>query len=120
MNVQFMDYKHFNGNQILFSAIGNESFYLLDYYSSSTTSPFLEAHLEHDFGGLIFNKIPLLRKLKISEIGQFNYVVIENGTPYYEISAGIEKLGLFRASYSFSFRGSQSSVSGLVIGIKIN
>lgn len=116
----FMDAKHFNGNQLLFTTIGNESFYLLDYYSESTTSPFLEAHIEHDFGGLIFNKIPLLRKLKLSEIGQLNWKTTEDGVSYYEISAGIQKLGVFRASYTFSFSGSKPSVSGLVIGIKIN
>jgi hypothetical protein len=118
--LEFMDYKHFHGNQVVFTTLDNESFNLLNYYSYSTTAPFIEAHFEHDFGGLIFNKIPLLRKLKISEIGQLNLVSIEGRTPYYEIAAGIEKLGVFRASYSFSFMGSKPSISGLVIGIKIN
>jgi hypothetical protein len=116
----FMDFKHFNGNKILFTSIGNESFYLLDYYKCSTTLPFAEAHFEHNFGGLILNKIPLLRKLKISEIGAVNFVTTKGGTPYYELSAGIEKLGVFRAAYAFSFRGSMPTVSGLVIGIRIN
>jgi hypothetical protein len=118
--LEFMDFRHFNGNQILFTTINNESFNLLDYYAYSITKPFVEAHFEHDFGGLIFNKIPLLRKLKISEIGQLNLVAVEERTPYYELGAGIEKLGVFRASYTFSFLGSKPSVSGLTIGIKIN
>jgi hypothetical protein len=116
----FMDFKHFQGNQILFTTISNESFYLLDYYAYSTTAPFAEAHFEHDFGGLIFNKIPLLRKLKISEIGQLNFVTTGDRIPYYEVAAGIEKFGAFRAAYSFSFIGGKPSISGLVIGIKIN
>mgnify|MGYP003335814524 CR=1 FL=1 len=116
----FMDYKHFNGNRLLFSTISNESFYLLDYYAASSKSPFAEAHVEHNFGGLIFNKIPLLRKLKLSEIGQLNLISVQGSIPYYEIAAGIEKLGVFRASYAFSFNGHAPSVSGLVIGIRIN
>jgi len=118
--LEFMDYKHFNGDKILFTTLVNESFALLDYYTYSTTSPFLEAPFEHDFGGLILNKLPLLRKLKLSEIVQFNYVIVTGRLPYYEISAGIEKLGVFRVSYAFSFIENKPSDSGLVIGIKIN
>ena len=118
--LEFMDLKHFQGNQIIFTTINNESFNLLPYYDYSTTAPFAEVHFEHDFGGLILNKIPLLRKLKISEIGQLNLVAIDGRTPYYELAAGIEKLGVFRASYSFSFSGNEAGHSGLVIGIKIN
>lgn len=118
--LEFMDFKHFNGNQILFTAIGSESFYLLKYYALSTTVPFIEAHFEHDFGGLILNKIPLLRKLKISEIGELNFITTKGGVPYYELSAGIEKLGVFRASYVFSFNGNKPAISGLVISIRLN
>ncbi len=80
-NQQFLDYKHFNGNQTIFIfnpqkqynvSINTRSrltgFHALNYYDYSTNESFLEAHLMHNFQGLLMSKRPLIRKLKAREI----------------------------------------------------
>jgi len=47
----FMDWYHFNGNQTLFSGFGLNDFQLLDYYTNSVNTQFIEAHFEHNFQG---------------------------------------------------------------------
>ena len=81
-------------------------------------------HLEHNFGGRIFSRVPFLRKLNLREIVTLKSVVgslrqdnidldasnflnedsAPSDTPYYEYSAGIGNIfKVFRID--FNFRG---------------
>lgn len=114
----YMDVQHFNGNQTIFSSFRLNDFQVLDYYSNSTVSESYEAHVEHNFSGFIFNKIPLLRKLKLDEIVSFHYLHINGLDDHYEIGYGLEKLSAFRVDLVTGFTGNSKPSFGIRIGIK--
>ena len=68
-NMEFIDYKHFKGNQTIFlqPSWGVSSmvpFNSLNYFDYSTNNYFVSGRWEHHFNGWVFNKLPLFRKLK--------------------------------------------------------
>jgi hypothetical protein len=99
-NLIFPDWVHFNGNRMFLTTRDLNQFRLLDYYHYSTTRPFIEFHAEHQFAGYFFNKIPGVRRLKLTEVAGFHTVAAEFQKPYYEITLGIEKLAM-RLEYAF-------------------
>jgi len=115
--VYFMDYYHFYGDQIIFSSFNLEEFHLLDYYKYSTTSPFIEGHLEHHFEGFILNKVPLLRKLKLDEVVGVNYMRTATMPEYAELFVGLQKFQAFRVDYAVSFAQNARVGQGIMIGI---
>ncbi|OZV66601.1 DUF5686 and carboxypeptidase regulatory-like domain-containing protein [Winogradskyella aurantia] len=93
--IAFMDFQHFNGNQINLSRRGNytDVFNNLGYYDLSTNDSYLEMHAEHDFNGFILGKIPILNKLNLNLIiGAHNLSTIDN-KPYQEYTVGIDNIG---------------------------
>ncbi|WP_159021802.1 DUF5686 family protein [Formosa sp. L2A11] len=107
------------GNQAYFSIYN--TFSQLDYYEFITDT-YVSAHLEHNFNGRLFSRIPLLRKLNLREIvgvrGVWGEISDENialnasnvtySAPtdklYYEYSFGIGNIfKVFRID--FNFRG---------------
>ena len=119
-SLYFMDYKHFNGNQTIFSDFQLTDYNILPYYNYSTTSEFYEAHVEHNFGGLFFNKIPLLRKAFFNEIVSFHYLHTIGQKDHYEFSVGVEKLSVIRFDFVSSVAKGFKPVTGIRIGLKIN
>ncbi|MGZ3833202.1 MAG: DUF5686 and carboxypeptidase regulatory-like domain-containing protein [Mucilaginibacter sp.] len=115
-NLYFPDYKQFSGNQVLFYQGGINSFLLLDYYRFSTNTEYVEAHLEHNFSGFILNKIPLIRKLKLQEIVDINYLSTPSLKNYYELGFGVQYLN-FRVMYGTSFNSSSNVKSAFRIGV---
>jgi hypothetical protein len=115
----FMDYYHFNGNQTLFSTFDMAGFQLLGYYTNSTNKQFLEGHLEHNFNGFIFSKIPLIQKLKLNEIIKASILTSDWKNAYAELSAGIQRLN-FRADVVAGFSNQTQVSTGIRIGIKFN
>ncbi len=121
------------GNQTLFRA--PRVFDLLDYYEFATDQ-YASLHLEHNFNGRIFSRIPLLRKLNLREIvgvrgvvgdlsaenramSNFFNVPDANGNlpagaptkPYYEYSFGVDNIfKLLRID--FVFRGNYLDLPG--------
>ena len=122
------------GNQSYFSI--ENTYSLLDYYEF-TTDAYASLHLEHNFNGRFFSRIPLLRKLNLREIIGFKAVtgsisdknvamsapafsalpsgsldpnvIAPNGKPYIEYSAGIGNiLKVFRID--FIWRGTYRDV----------
>lgn len=89
-----------------------DTFSLMNYYDYSTDT-YVAAHFEHHFNGFIFNKIPLIKKLKLRSLITFRtvYGTVSNANraindgyssiryntpnkkPYYEYGFGIENLG---------------------------
>ena len=114
-SMYFMDYYHFQGNQTIFTNSGG--FELLPYYQYSTNDQFVQANFEHHFGGLILNKFPLLRKLKLSEIAGVNYLTTNTFHQYAEFYVGVEKLHAFRVIFVSGFAEGEKTYATFRFGI---
>jgi hypothetical protein len=112
----FIDYNHFKGNEGLFYRSGITSFLLLDYYTYSTRTEYIEVHFEHNFSGFIANKIPLLRKLKLQEIFHLNYLSSPDLKNYYEMGVGVKYLNL-KLLYGQSYNSGNNVHSAIRLGI---
>ncbi|SFU50416.1 CarboxypepD_reg-like domain-containing protein [Pustulibacterium marinum] len=108
------------GNQTYFSIFN--TFPNLDFYEF-VTDTYLSGHLEHNFNGKIFSRIPLLRKLNLREIvgvrgvwGEISdanialnapaadFLNAPDSKPYWEYSVGVGNIfKVFRLD--FNFRG---------------
>lgn len=87
----FPDLFHFAGGETFFRKNNDYNvFFLMPYYSYSSDQPYLELHAEQAFGMLGIAKIPGIRKLKISEFAGIHGLVMENRSPYLEVSYGFE------------------------------
>jgi len=115
-SLYYPDYKQFSGNEILFYKSGINSFLLLDYYLFSTPDKYIEGHLEHNFSGFFLNKIPLIRKLKLQEIVDVNYLSTPTLKNYYEVGFGLQYLNI-RLMYGQSFNSGSNIRNGLRFGV---
>ena len=97
-NLYFMDFRHFNGNQTLFSNPQTflEGFFMLPYYELSTSEFYLEGHYQHAFEGFLLDRIPGIRKLGLTSVLSAKYLYTAADNPYMELAFGIDRLG-FRA-----------------------
>jgi len=72
----------------------------------STNLYFAEAHVEHHFGGFLFNKIPGIRKLKLGEVLGFHFLYTPTRQQYFQIDAGIDNIfKLIRVDFVTGFDG---------------
>jgi hypothetical protein len=90
-DLRFIDYKfQRRGDPILFMD-PNRSFQALDS-SFALTHRYYEGHIFHQFNGLLVNKIPLLKKLKLREVAGAGLLIApERKLQYGELFAGIER-----------------------------
>lgn len=112
--VYYPDSKHFRGNNSLTALPDLRRFSFLDFYLYNTNQHYLEAHLEHNFAGLITNKIPLIRKLKLEEVVGVNYLTQPLKKNYKEFYFGLQRL-IFRATYGFAYDGNKKVQQGFRI-----
>ena len=115
-SIFYPDYKQFAGNQVLFYKQGISSFLLLNYYHFSTYAEYIEGHLEHNFSGFILNKLPLIRKLKLQEILDVNYLSTPALKNYMELGFGIQYLN-FRLIYGTSYNSGSNVHSAIRLGL---
>lgn len=120
-NMSFMDYKHFNGNQtVLANRSHLSSFKLLPYYTYSTKNWYAEGHAEHHFNGFIFNKIPLLKKWRITEVVGGHVLINDKLDQYYELTFGVDKiLQLIRFDYALGYGPYGKFTQGFLIGLDV-
>jgi hypothetical protein len=105
--VPFMDQYHFATSQAHISSNGLGRFMALPYYSASTSNYYIQAHVEQHFKGFIFNKIPLIKKLKWQAVGGFHYLYEPTFGHYWEATVGIENIfKLIRVDFVAPFRES--------------
>ena len=115
--VTFIDYRHFSGNQTLLAADFRQ-FQLLDYYRFSTNDSYVEGHYSHHFNGFIFNKVPLLRRLKWQEVASLNYLRTAQAGHYLELGAGIEHIfKVVRVDFYTALQSGQKLGTGLRVGV---
>ena len=107
-NLSFVDYEHFNGNEVVFtptiepikynlaSSLENRlKFHTLAFYGLSTNNAFAEAHVEHHFNGFIINKLPLIRKTKFQTIAGFNALYTDAKQEFTELFIGVDNIFSF-------------------------
>ncbi|WP_432714110.1 DUF5686 and carboxypeptidase regulatory-like domain-containing protein [Pedobacter sp.] len=112
--VYYPESKHFRGNNSLTSLPDIRKFSFLDFYQYSTDRHYIEAHLEHNFAGLIMNKVPLIRKLKLEEVLGGSYLTQPLKKNYKEFYFGLQRL-IFRATYGFAYDGNKKVQQGFRI-----
>jgi len=111
----FMDYNHFLGNQgTTFDPTYVGSFHFLPFYTFSTDQAFLEAHYQHNFAGVLLDKLDFLRSLKLDEIIGANYLVEKGHPDYTEFYVGIQRF-IFRVDYGISYAGDKKYMQGFKI-----
>lgn len=122
--VFFQDYRHFMGNE---TNVGNKDYYMysfkmLPYYTNSTRRSWYEVHWEHDFKGLLTDKIPGLKKFGWNLVAGANLLYTPESKDYAEFSLGFDGLGfgrLFRIDAVTSFQKGKYQGIGYVIGISL-
>ncbi|MBB6500047.1 DUF5686 and carboxypeptidase regulatory-like domain-containing protein [Pedobacter cryoconitis] len=106
----YMDFKHFAGSDIFLYTQFTDGFMMLNPYEYSTGKEFLEAHAEHNFGGLFLSKIPLFKKLKLEEVIGVNYLTSDVIKNYTEAYVGIQRFGLrFNLVKTFNYKNGNST-----------
>jgi len=88
----FMDYRHFSTTQTIFAPQNEGAFRLLPYYEFSARSRYATVHYTHHFNGFIFNKLPLLRKLKWQVAVAGHALFSPEVGNYQEFSVGLEHI----------------------------
>jgi hypothetical protein len=118
-SVFIQDYRHFNGNQIVFAGKYLNSFQVAPYYANSTTASFYATlHAEHHFNGLLTNKIPMFKRLKWNLVAGTNAFYVNQDNNYFEVFAGLENiLKLFRVDVVGSYLNGNNGQVAVRIGL---
>lgn len=117
-SVSFIDFKHFNGNETIFSSFQPGNFQLLDYYLYSTENNYFRAHYEHHFNGFIINKLPLIRKTRVQAVASLNYLKTSEVNNYLEFGIGLEHIfKILRVDYYLGFLSGSRVQNGFTIGV---
>ena len=90
--IDYPDYKSFSGNFLTLGGTDLLGFYLLQYYRNTTDQYFAEAHVEHHFGGFLFNKIPGIRKLRLDEVVGFHFLYTPVRKEYFQLNVGLANI----------------------------
>ncbi len=119
-SVLFTEDKFFRGSDNYFFSDPLNSFQLLGP-SIHTSNPYLQAHYLHRFNGVLLNKIPLVKLLRLQEVvGAGALFIQDNHFRHAEAYTGLEKIfkikrQLFRIGCYYSLADSNySNLSGQI------
>lgn len=117
--VPIQDYRHFNGNQLIFASRYLNSFQVAPYYANSTTASFYATgHLEHHFNGFLTNKIPLFKRLNWHLVGGSNAFWVNSDNNYVEVFGGLENIfKIARVDVVASYLNGKQGYVGFRIGL---
>ena len=115
----FLDYKHFLGNETLFINTRFRAFETLPYYQFSTNDWYIEGHYRHQFNGFLLSKIPLVKKLKMQSLAGTNFV-IQQDQSYYELFFGLENIfGFLRVDLAGTYEAGEKFRPAVRIGLDL-
>jgi hypothetical protein len=116
----FADYVGFSTNPNLFIQENSKNrFRLLDYYSFSSKTYYLEGHFTIEDNVLLLKRLPFLNKSNLTEMLNFNYLYTEQEKHFYEFGYGLKNiLFLFDFEAYISFIDNKHDKSGFRLGIK--
>jgi hypothetical protein len=128
-NINSIDYNHFNGNETFVNLTAHymNGFMTMPYYKYSTFDPTMTVHWQHHFNGYILDKIPLIRKLRFSEVFRAAYAYTPQFGSYVEFGAGIDNIGwglfrFLRVDFVWNKSFESSKIDGtpkILIGLKM-
>ena len=117
--VNFMDFKHFAGNESPFlmeNPVG--SYRLLPYYLYSTADKYASAQVLYQFRKFLFTQLPILRLTGVKELAYISYLTTPLAGNYIEIGYGLDNLFRFlRIEGTASFIDGTYNGFGIKIGI---
>jgi hypothetical protein len=118
--MDFMDYKHFDGNRTILSSLKPAgAFRLLDYYLYSTNGQYISATTHYQFRKFLVTQLPEVRFSGLRENIFLNYLKTSNSPHYYEVGYSLDNiLRVFRFEVATSFTNKlQYKEFGFRIGI---
>lgn len=107
----YPDYRHFIAVQSSSISSIRNAFRFLPIYLYSTPDQYLSLHYEQNFGGGLFDRVPLLKKLDLEEIIGGGYLQNPQVGHYEEFYFGIKR-SIFRIEYGVGYRGTRKLDSG--------
>lgn len=115
----FPDFKHFQGNRLLFSPINvTGGFRLLDYYKHSTSDEYISALTHIRFRKFLLTHIPALRLTGLKENLFVNYLHTPTSDNYMEVGYTIDNIfRILRLEFVQSFQGGKAREFGVRIGV---
>ncbi|MGN6212191.1 DUF5686 and carboxypeptidase regulatory-like domain-containing protein [Parafilimonas sp.] len=118
-SVFIQDYRHFNGNQLIFASRYLYSFQIAPYYANSTTASFYTTlHAEHHFNGLLTNKIPFFKRLNWNLVAGTNAFYVNGNNNYVEVFGGLENIfKLFRVDVVGSYLNGKNGQVAVRVGL---
>ena len=121
-NLNFADFKHFQGNRLPFvttDPVG--SFRLLEYYRYSTADKFLALHAHYQFRKFLVTQFPEAWLIGMKENLFVNYLATPTSDNYVELGYSIDNIfRIFRVEAAFSFQDGKYRDFGVLIGIASN
>jgi hypothetical protein len=99
-----MDAQSFASRTSSFLKNLNTPFLILNPYLYASFQHYFLGGIQNNFRGLIFNRIPLFRDLKLNEILGGSFLKSDTLPSYYEVYGGISRLG-FGLNYVISVSG---------------
>jgi hypothetical protein len=111
-----------NRLSVYFSSAQNDKFLALNPYAFSSATKSLSLFIEHDFQGLLLDRIPFINKLGFKEIVRYSVLATPATGPYSELSIGIGNIGykmfrLFQMDVVHQYVKGKFQASYLRIGI---
>lgn len=117
--VALPDFNHFPGNLTKRAIPYVRSFQVAPFYALSSTDQFYSAlFLEHQFNGMITNKIPLIKRLNLRLTTGANLISFGKRN-YSEVFLGLDNVfKLFRIDYVWGFGKGYNPQNGIKIGLR--
>ncbi len=118
-NLQFMDFKHFNGGLTEIAPLNVANNYrLLDYYIYSTKNSYASLFSHFRFRKLLFTHIPIVRISGVKENLFLNYLKTDFSPNYFEVGYTIDNIfRFFRLEFVQSFNDFTPNQFGIRIGV---
>ncbi len=116
------DFKHFPGNQLVFTDIDPvASFRLLPYYEQSTQDKYLSGHLHYQFRKFLLTRIWEVQLMGLRENVFFNYLATPESQHYFEAGYSLDNiLRVFRLEFVASFQDGTYRDFGVRFGVASN